>query len=29
MNEAPDTVHTFRPWRIHEITADFRREDVR
>ncbi len=24
----PDTVHTSRPWRIHEITRDFRLEDV-
>jgi hypothetical protein len=24
----PDTAHTSRPWRIHEITDDFRLEDV-
>ena len=24
----PDTAHTTRPWRIHEIAADFRLEDV-
>jgi len=24
----PDTAHTSRPWRIHEIAADFRLEDV-
>jgi Protein of unknown function (DUF2867) len=24
----PDTAHTSRPWRIHEITPDFRVEDV-
>jgi Protein of unknown function (DUF2867) len=24
----PDTAHTSRPWRIHEITSDFRLEDV-
>jgi hypothetical protein len=24
----PDSAHTSRPWRIHEITADFRIEDV-
>jgi hypothetical protein len=24
----PDTEHTSRPWRIHEITRDFRLEDV-
>jgi hypothetical protein len=24
----PDTAHTSRPWRIHEITTDFRLEDV-
>ncbi|WP_431895979.1 DUF2867 domain-containing protein [Nonomuraea sp. bgisy101] len=24
----PDTEHTSRPWRIHEITPDFRVEDV-
>lgn len=24
----PDSAHTSRPWRIHEITADFRLEDV-
>jgi hypothetical protein len=24
----PDTAHTSRSWRIHEITADFRLEDV-
>src|SRR2546430_7564052 len=24
----PNTAHTSRPWRIHEITPDFRLEDV-
>ena len=24
----PDTAHTSRPWRIHELTTDFRLEDV-
>src|SRR5205814_902229 len=24
----PDTAHTSRPWRIHEIAPDFRLEDV-
>src|SRR5512133_3952296 len=24
----PNTAHTSRPWRIHEVTADFRLEDV-
>lgn len=24
----PDTAHTCRPWRIHELTRDFRLEDV-
>jgi hypothetical protein len=24
----PDTAHTSRPWRIHELTDDFRLEDV-
>lgn len=24
----PDTAHTARPWRIHELTRDFRLEDV-
>jgi hypothetical protein len=24
----PDSAHTSRPWRIHELTADFRVEDV-
>ena len=24
----PDSAHTSRPWRIHEITSDFRLEDV-
>jgi len=24
----PNSVHTARPWRIHELTADFRLEDV-
>src|ERR687895_127604 len=24
----PDTAHTSRPWRIHEIAHDFRLEDV-
>src|SRR5215468_2254502 len=24
----PDTAHTSRPWRIHELTKDFRVEDV-
>ena len=27
-HEAPDTAHTSRPWRIHELTPDFRLEDV-
>jgi hypothetical protein len=26
--ELPDTAHTSRPWRIHELTRDFRLEDV-
>ncbi len=25
----PNTAHTSRPWRIHELTHDFRLEDVR
>ena len=24
----PDAAHTSRPWRIHELTGDFRLEDV-
>jgi len=24
----PGTAHTSKPWRIHEITEDFRLEDV-
>src|SRR3954452_22267205 len=24
----PDTAHTSRPWRIHDMTRDFRLEDV-
>ena len=24
----PDSAHTSRPWRIHELTPDFRIEDV-
>src|SRR5437016_13116380 len=24
----PDSAHTSRPWRIHEVTPDFRLEDV-
>jgi len=24
----PDSAHTSRPWRIHELTRDFRLEDV-
>jgi hypothetical protein len=24
----PNTAHTSRPWRIHELTPDFRLEDV-
>jgi hypothetical protein len=24
----PNTAHTYRPWRIHELTRDFRLEDV-
>ena len=24
----PDTAHTSRPWRIHELTPEFRLEDV-
>jgi hypothetical protein len=24
----PDTAHTSRPWRVHELTVDFRLEDV-
>jgi hypothetical protein len=24
----PNSVHTSRPWRIHELTRDFRLEDV-
>src|SRR5688500_13807695 len=26
--QLPDTAHTTRPWRIHELTEDFRLEDV-
>jgi len=25
----PNTAHTSKPWRIHELTRDFRLEDVR
>src|SRR3954447_10429031 len=28
MRMLPDTAHTSRPWRIHELTGDFRVEDV-
>jgi Protein of unknown function (DUF2867) len=28
MKRLPDTAHTSRPWRIHEIVPDFRLEDV-
>jgi hypothetical protein len=28
MTRLPNTAHTSRPWRIHELTADFRLEDV-
>lgn len=28
MNRLPDTAHTTRPWRIHEIAPDFTLEDV-
>jgi hypothetical protein len=28
MGRLPDSAHTSRPWRIHEITRDFRLEDV-
>jgi hypothetical protein len=28
MNRLPDTAHTSRPWRIHEIAPDFTLEDV-
>jgi Protein of unknown function (DUF2867) len=28
MMKLPDAAHTSRPWRIHEITGDFRLEDV-
>ncbi|MFB8138213.1 DUF2867 domain-containing protein [Streptomyces parvus] len=28
MTRLPDRVHTERPWRIHELTGDFRVEDV-
>ncbi|MFJ6610416.1 DUF2867 domain-containing protein [Streptomyces sp. NPDC091289] len=28
MTRLPDHVHTERPWRIHELTGDFRVEDV-
>jgi hypothetical protein len=27
-HKLPDTAHTSRPWRIHELTRDFRLEDV-
>ena len=27
-NRLPDSAHTDRPWRIHELTPDFRLEDV-
>jgi hypothetical protein len=28
MMKLPDSAHTARPWRIHELTRDFRLEDV-
>jgi Protein of unknown function (DUF2867) len=28
MSRLPDSAHTARPWRIHELTPDFRLEDV-
>jgi uncharacterized protein DUF2867 len=28
VNRLPNTAHTSRPWRIHELTHDFRLEDV-
>lgn len=28
MKRLPDSAHTSRPWRIHELTPDFRLEDV-
>jgi hypothetical protein len=28
MMRLPDSAHTARPWRIHELTRDFRLEDV-
>ena len=28
MKKLPDSAHTSRPWRIHELTRDFRLEDV-
>jgi hypothetical protein len=28
MMKLPETAHTSRPWRIHEIAPDFRLEDV-
>jgi hypothetical protein len=28
MERLPDSAHTSRPWRIHELTRDFRLEDV-
>ena len=28
MVRLPDSAHTSRPWRIHELTPDFRLEDV-
>jgi hypothetical protein len=28
MSRLPDSAHTSRPWRIHELTPDFRLEDV-
>jgi hypothetical protein len=28
MSKLPDSAHTSRPWRIHELTPDFRLEDV-
>lgn len=28
MTKLPNTVHTARPWRVHEITSGFRLEDV-
>jgi Protein of unknown function (DUF2867) len=28
MSKLPDSAHTSKPWRIHELTRDFRLEDV-